>query len=150
MLHKQFVIPSLLTRFDSTNCDTSQEGRIMSIIVFCEDTLLLQRLFYLFLRNTEHEVYLASDGIEGLRLTREKRPDIVLTDISMPLMDGFEMAKEIREDPQISHIPIIFVTGFAQRYDKEEAARYRPAAYLTKPCTSKYLKDKIDQVLREG
>lgn len=121
----------------------------MARIIFCEDTPHLQRLFYVSLRNTEHEVHLASDGIEGLKLIREKHPDIVLADISMPNMDGFEMAKEIRKDPQIAHIPIIFVTGFAQKYDKDEAASYNPAAYLVKPCTRKHLKDVIESVLAE-
>lgn len=119
----------------------------MARIIFCEDTPHLQRLFFVSLRNTEHEVFLASDGIEGLKLIREKHPDIVLADISMPNMDGFEMAKEMRADPQIAHIPLIFVTGFAQKYDKEEAASYSPAAYLTKPCRLKYLKEVTESVL---
>lgn len=120
----------------------------MANILFIEDEPHLRTVFYFFSRNTEHNVFLASDGIEGLELMREKKPDIVIADISMPNMDGFQMAKEMRADPTIAHIPLIFMTGFSQQFDREEAARYNPSAYLVKPCRAKDLKETIEQVLR--
>jgi CheY-like chemotaxis protein len=122
----------------------------MAIILFIEDVPELRTVFYFFSRNMEHEVLLASDGVEGLKIIREKHPDVVVTDISMPNMDGFQLAEEIRADPQIAQIPLIFVTGVSDIYDLQEAAKYNPAAYLLKPCNSKALQEIIEQALRGG
>ncbi|HEX3641407.1 MAG TPA: response regulator [Ktedonobacteraceae bacterium] len=120
----------------------------MAKIVFCEDEKMLQKLFRAFLRSTEHEVYIASNGIEGLALIEREHPDLILTDVSMPDLDGFALAAAIRANPILAAIPIIFVTGFAQKQDKEEAARYAPISYLVKPFTRATLRDTIEAVLR--
>src|ERR1035438_6088472 len=92
----------------------------MARIVFCEDEVFLQRLIYLILRSTEHEVYIASDGLEGLALIERERPDLIFTDISMPVWDGFQLADALKAQPHLASIPLIFVTAFAQRVDVEE------------------------------
>jgi CheY-like chemotaxis protein len=111
----------------------------MAKIVFCEDEKLLQKLFRILLRSTEHEIYIASDGIEGLAIIKRVHPDLIVTDISMPNCDGFQLADAVKADPHLSAIPIVFVTGFAQKYDMEEAARHGASGYLLKPFTTKDL-----------
>src|SRR5215472_15609316 len=105
----------------------------MAKIVFCEDEKLLQKLFRALLRSTEHEIYIASDGIEGLAIIEHEHPDLIVTDISMPRCDGFQLADAVKANPGLAAIPIVFVTGFAQTYDMEEAARHGARGYLLKP-----------------
>jgi CheY-like chemotaxis protein len=116
-------------------------------IVFCEDEKLLQKLFRVLLRSTEHEIYMASDGIEGLAVIKRVHPDLILTDISMPGLDGFQLADAVKADPSLAAIPIVFVTGFAQKYDMEEAARHGARGYLLKPFTTEDLRAVIAAAL---
>jgi CheY-like chemotaxis protein len=116
-------------------------------IVFCEDEKLLQKLLRVLLHSTGYEIYIASDGIEGLAIIKRVHPDLILTDISMPGLDGFQLADAVRADPHLSAIPIVFVTGFAQKYDMEEAARHGARGYLLKPFTIKDLRAAIAAAL---
>src|SRR5438309_10770752 len=86
----------------------------MAKIVFCEDEKLLQKLFRALLRSTEHEVYVASDGLEGFAIIEREHPDLILTDISMPRCDGFQLADAVKAHASLAAIPIIFMTGFAR------------------------------------
>jgi len=116
-------------------------------IVFCEDEIMLQELFCVRMRSMKHEIYVASDGLEGLAMIERERPDLILTDIAMPNCDGFQLAKVLKERPDLSHIPLIFVTAYAQKYDQAEAARYHPIAYLIKPFAAADLRDIITAAL---
>jgi CheY-like chemotaxis protein len=119
----------------------------MAKIVFCEDEVFLQKLIHLVLRSTDHKVYIASDGIEGLALIERERPDLILTDISMPGWDGFQLADAIRARPHLASIPIIFVTAFAQRVDVEEGALHGARGYLLKPFSAADLLTTIESAL---
>lgn len=119
----------------------------MAKIVFCEDEKVLQKLFRVLLRSTRHEIYIASDGIEGLAMIKRVHPDLILTDISMPGLDGFQLADAVKADPSLAAIPIVFVTGFAQKYDMEEAARHGASGYLLKPFTTEDLRAAIAAAL---
>jgi len=122
----------------------------MAKIVFCEDEKALQQLFYAYLRPMEHEVYMVSNGLEGLALIERERPDVILTDISMPGCDGFALAAMIKAKPLLAAIPITFVTGFAQKADMEEAARYGAIGYLVKPFLGATLRATVTAALRRG
>lgn len=106
----------------------------MAQLVFCEDEPRTRKLIRAMLMHTSHEVYLAINGAEGLILVEQVMPDLVFLDISMPICDGFQMADEMKLRPHLSHIPIVFLSAFAQQSDKDEAFRYHGASdYLTKP-----------------
>jgi CheY-like chemotaxis protein len=119
----------------------------MAKIVFCEDEELLQKLIRRILHSTEHEVSIASNGLEGLALIEQERPDLIFTDVSMPRCDGFQLADAVKARPHLASIPIIFVTGFAQKYDMEEGTRHGAAGYLIKPFTMADLRATIAAVL---
>src|SRR5690349_13639169 len=119
----------------------------MAKIVFCEDEPFLRKLFGLFLRPTKHEIYMASDGLEGFALIERERPDLILTDISMPGWDGFQLADAVKAQPHLASIPLIFVTAFAQRVDVEEGALHGAAGYLLKPFSAADLRAKIETAL---
>ena len=116
----------------------------MAKIVFCEDEVRIQKLIRTMLRSTSHEVYMASDGVEGLALIERERPDLIFTDISMPNCDGFQLAEAVKAQPHLAQIPLIFVTAFAQRTEIEEGYRRGATSYLIKPFSPADLRMKIE------
>src|SRR4029434_1157053 len=115
----------------------------MATMLICEGELSFQMLFPTFLRRTSHEIFMASNGIEGMALIERERPDLILTDIWMPDCDGFALAAQVRARPLFATIPIVFITGLAEKHDKAEAAKYTPTIYLIKPFLEEDLKDTI-------
>ena len=121
----------------------------MARVLICEDGTVLRKIFKAyFSRQKKHTGYIASDGIEGLNLIEQKRPDLVLTDISMPNLDGFQLAQAIRENAELKDTPIIFITGFDQRDDIKEADRYNPVGYLVKPFKEPEMWNAIEDALK--
>lgn len=119
----------------------------MAKIVFCEDEALLQKLVRIFLRTTTHELHIASDGLEGLALIERERPDLILTDISMPRCDGFQLANIVKARPHLANIPLLFVTAFAQRADIAEGMQRGAIGYLLKPFSATDLQAAIETAL---
>jgi two-component system response regulator MtrA len=117
----------------------------MARIVFCEDEMLIQKLFRVMLRFTDHELYLASNGTEGLELVERVRPDLIFTDISMPGCDGYQFADAVKARPYLAAIPIIFVSAFAQQSEMEEGFRHGGASYIIKPFSAADLYEKIER-----
>ena len=72
----------------------------MSRILFCEDDVTIHKLIRMALRGSEHEVMMATDGAQGLKMAKEHRPVVVFTDVAMPVMTGFELADALR-DPRV-------------------------------------------------
>ena len=90
----------------------------------------------------------AADGLQGLSLLKERKPDIVTCDISMPLMDGYEFLDAARQDPETRHIPIVVVTAVGQEEEATRATQMGAAAYLTKPFSSSNLVETIQSQLK--
>ena len=82
-------------------------------------------------------VQLASDGPSGLLAAQQDRPDIILLDLRMPDMDGFEVLRRLRAAPETSSIPVIFLTANVQDTVKQQARSAGAAGFLTKPYESK-------------
>ena len=100
-------------------------------ILYVEDEETTQELIADILASSCKEVFVASDGIEGLRLYKEKKPDIVLSDIAMPNMDGLEMSEAIKQiNPEQ---PIALFTAFSQSSYLKKAAEIGIATYILKP-----------------
>jgi CheY-like chemotaxis protein len=107
----------------------------MSRILFCEDDVTIHKLIRMALRGSVHEVMMANDGAEGLRMARDRRPVVVFSDVAMPVMNGFELADAMRADPDLANIPIIFITASLQRADVDEALRRGGTRVIGKPFT---------------
>ena len=119
----------------------------MGTLLFVEDDATIRKLVQAALRSSEHEVHFATNGREGLDLVLRLRPDAVFTDISMPEMDGLELADAIRARPEVAKTPIVFITASVQ---KDQVARYEArgaAAYLAKPFSTAELRAQVQRVL---
>ncbi|MDD3080566.1 MAG: two-component regulator propeller domain-containing protein [Paludibacter sp.] len=93
------------------------------------------------------EILVAEDGLQGLNLCLEKIPDIVITDIMMPVMDGIEMCKKIKEDIRTSHIPVIMLTAKDSIQDKTEGYDTGADSYITKPFSGNLLRSRVNNLL---
>jgi CheY-like chemotaxis protein len=117
----------------------------MSTLVFCEDDPTIRKLIQVALRATPHAIYIAVDGGEGLTIIERERPDLICTDVRMPVLDGLELAAAVRDRPDLAHIPIVFMTASAQRGELERVFESGAMDCLIKPFTPTDLRDMIDK-----
>jgi len=103
-----------------------------TVLVVDDDPVILKLLEVNF-EMEGFEVVRAADGFEGLERAREVLPDIVVLDVMMPRMTGYEVAKALKEGTDTAHIPIIFVTARAQSNDVERGMELGVDDYVTKP-----------------
>jgi CheY-like chemotaxis protein len=101
-------------------------------IVLAEDDRFLRRAAEAALRRAGHSVTAAADGEEALRLTRETIPDLLLLDLIMPKLQGFEVLKALKEDPATAGIPVIVLSNLGQDSDVQRALDGGALAYLIK------------------
>jgi CheY-like chemotaxis protein len=97
-----------------------------------------------------HEVVLAHDGQAGLDKARESRPDVILLDMNLPVLDGWTAARALKGDPETAAIPIIALTAHAMSGDREKALQAGCDAYHPKPVDFSRLLDQIGTALGEG
>jgi DNA-binding response OmpR family regulator len=117
-----------------------------TVLVVDDDPVILKLLEVNF-EMEGFQVVRAADGAEGLERAREVRPDIVVLDVMMPRMTGYEVAKALREDAGTAHIPIIFVTARAQSSDVERGMELGVEDYVTKPFDPLDLIDRVNALL---
>ncbi|MCX6791045.1 MAG: response regulator [Candidatus Gribaldobacteria bacterium] len=101
-------------------------------ILFVEDEAASQKSLGFTLSNTGYEVVSALDGETGLRLAKSEKPDLVLLDLILPKMDGFEVLEQLKSDPETKEIPIIILTNLERMDDVERALALGAKTYLTK------------------
>jgi CheY-like chemotaxis protein len=95
----------------------------------------------------DYEVLTAMDGAAGIELAEQERPDLILMDLSLPVIDGWEATRRIKTNEHLSHIPIIALTAHAMVGDAEEALAAGCDDYLPKPLDEDLLFEKLDQLL---
>ena len=101
-----------------------------------------------YLSGTEYDVEIASDGDEALRKVREFKPDLVLLDVMMPKISGFEVCKRLKADPATRDIVVLMVTALDQRADIDRAVDAGTADFLTKPVNKAELLIRVRAALK--
>jgi two-component system cell cycle response regulator DivK len=94
------------------------------------------------------EVLLAIDGVAGVEMAKAEMPDLILMDMNMPRLDGWEATRQIKADPLVSTVPVIGLTAHAMVGDRERAIDAGCAEYHTKPVEFDKLLDQIEALLR--
>ncbi len=102
-------------------------------VLVVEDNDLNMRLFHDVLEAHGYNVLQAKDGMEGLRMAHEQRPDLILMDIQLPDVSGLEVTKWLKDDETLKSIPVIAITAFAMAGDKEKFLEGGCDAYIAKP-----------------
>jgi two-component system cell cycle response regulator DivK len=95
----------------------------------------------------EYEVLTATDGAAGIELAEQERPDLILMDLSLPVVDGWEATRRIKANDSLNHIPIIALTAHAMVGDARRALACGCDDYMTKPLDEDLLFEKLDQSL---
>jgi CheY-like chemotaxis protein len=91
----------------------------------------------------------AANGREALELIRDEIPDLVLLDVMMPQLDGWEVARQLQSDPRTRDLPVVFLTARAELADRQRAADLGAVGFLSKPFDPLELPDTIERVLRQ-
>ena len=144
------AVGSDLSSAETQEVVNEEEGMDASLptVLLVEDNKDLGNLLKLQLED-RYNIYLAANGVEGLKKVHLYHPDIVVTDQMMPEMSGTEMLQRIRQDFQISHIPVIILTAKNDDEAKTKAISMGANAYITKPFSKDYLIARIEQLLGE-
>ena len=119
----------------------------MAKILYVEDNEMNRDMLSRRHQRREHEVLLAVDGKEGLEKIKSERPDIVLMDMGLPVMDGWEATTNAKSDDEIKSIPIIALTAHALESDRQKALDCGADDFDTKPIDFKRLLQKIEDLL---
>lgn len=116
-------------------------------VLLVEDYSDARLMYTEYLRYSGFEVIEAANGIEALRHALESMPDIILMDLSLPVMDGWEATRRLKADPRTAKIPVVALTGHALAGASDEAKRAGCDAFVTKPCLPEDLVKEIRRVL---
>ncbi|MBC7813232.1 MAG: response regulator [Burkholderiales bacterium] len=99
------------------------------------------------LQSLEYDIVQAFDGEQGVEMAASERPDLILMDLSLPLMDGWTASRTIKSDPELQHIPIIALTAHAMVGDRERALEAGCDDYVSKPIDLRELASKLSKYI---
>ena len=135
------VVPDINAHIDD---DTNDEDSYKVLIV--EDNLELLMLMQQLLKSY-YRVYIAPNGAEALKIVRDKEIDLIVSDVMMPEMDGYELTRTLKGDANFNHLPIILLTAKKLAEDETEGLEAGADDFLTKPFRLKDLKLRIDNII---
>ena len=119
-------------------------------VLLVDDDPVILKLLQVNFEMEGFNVSTANDGVEGLEKARAERPDIVLLDIMMPRMDGLQVTKALKGDPETKDIPIILLSAKAQASDIQAGKDIGADDYLTKPFDPLELLERVNELLEGG
>jgi len=119
------------------------------LVLVVEDYQDAREMYAAYLAFSGYRVAEATNGIEAIEKTVELMPDIILMDLALPRMDGWEATRRLKDDERTRHIPIVALTGHALQGHAEGARRAGCDAFVTKPCLPDALVAEIQRMLDE-
>lgn len=118
----------------------------MKKILLIDDSVIQLQIIKGILQN-DYEIMTVTSGLEAIALIQKQKPDLILLDYGMPVVDGKATLKMLREKEEIMDIPVIFLTGFNERENIEAVLELHPQGYLLKPVEPERLLESIQKVL---
>ena len=119
-------------------------------ILVIEDTEDNRRILRDLLTHAGYQVLEAVNGERGVAAAAEHRPDLILMDVQLPVLDGYEATRRIKSDPNLQHIPVIAVTSYALSGDEAKARSAGCDGYIAKPFSPRQLLAKINEFLPDA
>ena len=119
-------------------------------ILVVEDDADNRRIVVKVLTMAGHGTLEAPDGQSAIAIARQEHPDVIIMDLALPGMDGWEASRRLKADPETADIPIIALTAFAMRGDEERAREAGCDDYLSKPCRPQTIRDAVQRFLERG
>ena len=119
-------------------------------ILLIDDSEMVLQILGAIIEDIGYELETASDGMEGLEELTENEYDCLITDLNMPIMDGYTLIQKVREMEQYADIPIVIVTTEKEASDKEKGFAVGADIYLVKPVQKEELQEKLQMLLEEN
>ncbi len=116
-------------------------------ILMVEDTEDNRQLLRDLFASTDYELIEAADGVAGIAMAEAHKPDLILMDIQLPVLDGYETTRRLKSNAETRHIPIIAVTSYALADDEAKVRAAGCDAYVTKPFSPRLLLAKVREFL---
>ena len=118
-------------------------------VMVVDDSVTVRKVTSRLLERQGMDVLVAKDGIEAVALLQERRPDVMLLDIEMPRMDGFEVARQVRHDDRLGDLPIVMISSRTGDKHKEHASQLGVNKFLGKPFQENELLATIDELVAQ-
>ena len=145
-LHKEEKMEKKLIEPEKSEEEDKEEADVRPMLLIVEDNDDIREYIVSSFSNN-YRIITATNGKEGLEQAQKHIPDIIISDIMMPVMDGIELCKRVKEDICTSHIPVILLTAKDSIQDKGEGYESGADSYLTKPFSAKLLNSRIHNLL---
>ena len=118
-----------------------------TLALVVDDSITMRRVNRRVLESHDFEVITARDGVDAVEQMREHVPDLLLLDIEMPRMDGYQVAEHVRDDARLRHIPIVMITSRAGQKHRDRGKKAGANAYLSKPYKETELISEVKKLL---
>lgn len=125
-------------------------GGAVKTVLIVEDNELNMKLFHDLLDAHGYRTLQTRNGMDALKVARDRRPDLILMDIQLPEISGLEVTKWLKEDDELRQIPVVAVTAFAMKGDEERIRQGGCEAYISKPISVGMLIDTVRRFIGEA
>lgn len=105
-------------------------------ILIVEDTRTIPEVIKVYLLGNDYEYFQAPNGDEGLKMAAKNKPDLIISDIKMPIMDGFQFCEALKNDPALKGVPVLLLTSLRDDSSRQEGRRVGADGFLNKPINS--------------
>ncbi len=144
-LRREYTYPEALHVEESKLLTEKKESSAPRLLIVEDNKEILEYITGLFEKT--FDIYTAENGQAGMETAFEQIPDLIISDIMMPVMDGISLCKAVKEDVRTCHIPVILLTAKDSMQDKAEGYSIGADSYLTKPFTAQLLRNRVDNLL---
>ncbi len=125
---------------------TQKTVAMRKILIVDDEPNIVMSLEYTFKKNN-FEVFIARDGQEALEILQNQLPDVIILDVMMPLVDGFETLEQIKKNERLQHCKVMFLSAKNKESDIEKGMALGADAYLTKPFSIKKVVEQVNELL---
>jgi len=121
----------------------------MALVLIVDDSPTEQHIFCAALERSGHDTIVANDGEEAIATAEQARPEVIVMDVVMPGMNGFQATRRLSKNPATAHIPVVIVSGKGQETDRIWGLRQGATQYLVKPVDAKMLLAAVEAALAD-
>ena len=146
-LNKMQAVPDHMGMAEASRQGTDRSVMMSKKVLIVEDNELNMKLFHDLLDSQGYQTLQTREGLQAMALARQHMPDLILMDIQLPEISGLEVTKWLKDDEELSHIPVIAVTAFAMKGDEERIRQGGCEAYISKPISVMHFLDTVKKHL---
>jgi len=147
MILDMFAVSRMKVREQTPQKSTGTQEDSRLVVMVVDDSITVRKVTSRLLERSGYKVMTAKDGVDAMGLLRESVPDMMLLDIEMPRMDGFELATHMRNDERLKHVPIIMITSRTGDKHRDHAFEIGVNDYLGKPYQESELLTSINNII---